>query len=331
MSCAQKLFEGIDIAGEHIGLITYMRTDSVEFSATFLSELSAYVISTFGEDFYKPPKVAPKAVNAQEGHEALRVVDLNMTPDKLKAHIKNDLLVEVYRLIWERTLAAGLRDASISETSYIISNCDHLFQIATTKIVDLGYRLAYKEKATKESSLKLSKNEVLANTQLIDEAKHTKPPARYKEATLVKELQKQGIGRPSTYATIVDTVLSPTRNYCTLEDKEIVPTEKGVQLAGFLDRSFSSVISLDYTRELEESLDAIAAGKLPRLDFLNAFYTTIEGAIAANKETADEVTGLAAPVCPNCNSTMVIRRSRFGKLFYGCSNYPQCRGIVGIE
>jgi DNA topoisomerase-1 len=126
-------------------------------------------------------------------------------------------------------------------------------------------------------------------------------------------------------------MLSPTRGYCELVDKVIMPTDRGMQLASFLDRSFSQVISLDYTKQLEESLDAIAVKDLDKLTFLQEFYNTLETAIAQNKENAESTLQLDAKTCPNCGASMVIRRSRYGKLFYGCSQYPQCRGIIGID
>jgi DNA topoisomerase-1 len=126
-------------------------------------------------------------------------------------------------------------------------------------------------------------------------------------------------------------MLSPNRGYCIVEDREIIPTDRGIQLASFLDRSFSNVISLDYTKQLEESLDAIANKKLNKLDFLQDFHRNLENSIADNKETAGSTLQLGEKTCPNCDSAMVIRRSRYGKLFYGCSQYPNCRGIIGID
>lgn len=330
MSCAQKLFEGININGEHTGLITYMRTDATDLATDFLPSLEQYIKNNFGESAFCPPKKAAKQQNAQEGHEALRVVNPELTPDQLALYIKNDLLVKVYKLIWQRTIASALPDAIYNETIYTINNNNHLFRLTTSNLSDPGYRVVYGDQPKANPQI-LKKNELLKDSALQEVAKATQPPTRYKEATLIKELQKQGIGRPSTYVTIVETVLSPTRNYCVLEDKEIIPTEKGIQLASFLDRAFSDLINLDYTRQLEESLDAIASNKLSRIDFLTNFHQTLEQAIQTNRETAGEVMGLDTPTCPKCGSPMVIRRSRFGKLFYGCSSYPTCNGIVNIQ
>lgn len=166
---------------------------------------------------------------------------------------------------------------------------------------------------------------------LEDIKKETKPKPRFTEATLIKELQKRGLGRPSTYASIVETVLSQTRGYAELQEKSIVPTDKGMQLAAFLDRAFSNVINLDYTSEMEKNLDKIASGKKTKLEFLNECYHTLEDTIKSNKEIQADPLQADGKVCPECGAPMVIRRSKFGKLFYGCSKYPKCRGIVNID
>jgi hypothetical protein len=160
--------------------------------------------------------------------------------------------------------------------------------------------------------------------------KETAPPARYTEASLVKELQRLDIGRPSTFATIVETILSPTRGYATLEEKQIVPTSRGLQLAAYCKRAFPKLINVNYTRTMEEQLDKIANGNLNWLDYMNSFYKDLTETIEANKET-----GLADTVeektCPKCGSAMLVRRSRFGRLFYGCSKWPSCNGLRNID
>ena len=331
MSCAQKLFEGISIDGTHTGLITYMRTDSTDLAAEFLPILEAYIKDTFGAKQFKKPKAGPKLQNAQEGHEALRVVDPKLTPEMLATYLKNDLLVKVYELIWQRTIASAMPPAENIKTTYVIGNGEQRFELTTTEPYVAGWKAVYGETPKALQPQILEPLEKLKSPQLVEQAKQTQPPARYKEATLIKELQKCGIGRPSTYVTIVETVLSPTRNYCTLEDKEIIPTERGMQLANFLDRAFYSIINLNYTKSLEEALDAIALNKATRLDFLNNFYESLEQAVQSNQETTGEVMQLETPSCPKCGGAMVIRRSRFGKLFYGCAGYPSCNGIVNIQ
>lgn len=337
MACAQKLFEGISVKGEHIGLITYMRTDATDLAPEFLPELKKYIESTYGSKTFTTPRVGKKAENDQEGHEALRVVDPKLTPELLANHIKNDLLIKVYRLIWQRTIAAAMPNAVLSETTYEIQNGEHKFNLVSNELLSPGYRSVYSylddDAADEGGPVKetFKQGEVLSDCKLDDVKKQTKPKPRYTEATLIKELQKREIGRPSTYVTIVETVLSQTRNYCTLEDKSIVPTEKGLQLASFLDRAFSDLINLEYTKDLEKDLDSIANNKTKKLDFLRKFHSTLEGAIRANIETTTNATQLESKMCPKCGASMVVRRSRFGKLFYGCSKYPKCNGIININ
>ncbi len=157
------------------------------------------------------------------------------------------------------------------------------------------------------------------------------PPPRFTEATLIKKLETSGVGRPSTYATIVETVLSTTRGYAELQDKSIVPTERGMQLAAFLDRNFNNIINTDYTKKMEEDLDKIASGEETKSQFLTNFYNTLENTIKNNKEIQASSVSTEEKVCPKCGAPMVVRRNRFGKLFYGCSKYPKCHGILNID
>lgn len=332
MSCAQKLFEGIDVNGEHIGLITYHRSDSTEITQDFLPELEQFVKKYYGKDAYKGPRKSKKKATDQDGHEAIRVVDLEMTPEKLESYISNTLLIKVYKLIWQRTIASVMPDAVFAETSYIISNNDHKFIMSSRELVKAGYKAVYEfednQKMSFEDSFNL--NEELQDTDLVIDKKFTQPKPRYTEATLLKELEQRAIGRPSTYATIVETILSPTRGYATLEEKKIIPTDRGLQLAKYCDRAFPNLINLNYTKEMEESLDKIASGTITKIDFMNNFYNHLQETIKSTDETGI-ATEMPEKLCPNCGSPMVVRRSRFGRLFYGCSTYPKCNGIIGIN
>lgn len=332
MSCAQKLFEGVNINGEHFGLITYMRTDSTEIAKEFLPELELFVKDTYGKDAYNGPAKSRKKSTDQDGHEALRVINPKITPDLLAAHINNTLLIKVYKLIWQRTVASVMLPAEINETQYSITNNGHIFKLSLNELVKAGYKAVYEFEDSQEfnNTKLLELGELLQNTNLECLKKFTQPKPRYTEASLVKELQQREIGRPSTYATIVETILSPTRGYASIEEKHIVPTERGIQLAKYCDRSFPTIINLNYTKELEQGLDKIATGKVLLLDFMTNFYKNLSEIISSTDET-----GIAPEMpekeCPECGSPMVVRRSRFGKLFYGCSKYPKCRGIIGID
>ena len=332
MSCAQKLFEGIKVNGEHIGLITYMRTDSTEFAPEFIPELKAFIETTYGSTKYVGPRKGKKKETDQDGHEALRITDPTMTPEKLAGLIDNALLVRVYKLIWQRTIASAMPNAVIAETAYTINNNGHKFTLSSKELKNAGYREVYEfEDGDSLSAIPaLTTGEILENAELETVKKFTQPKPRYTEASLVKELQQRGIGRPSTYVTIVETILSPTRGYTTLEEKHIVPTDRGIQLADYCDRSFPTLINLNYTKELEERLDWIADGKISWLDYMENFYKNLQDIIGATNETGI-ATEMPEKECPNCSKPMVVRRSRFGKLFYGCSAYPKCKGIISID
>ena len=336
MSIAQKLFEGINTSKGHLSFITYIRTDDTTIAPEFIPTLQTYIESTYGKKAWTKPRVGKKQENAQEGHECLRVVDPSLTPEEYAKLDSNLLNQKVYRLIWQRTIAAALPNAKISETQYLIDNNGEKFILVSKEITSLGYRevYAYKDDDAKDDSgvvkETFTKGEILKNCKLEDVKKETKPSPRYTEATLIKKLETSGVGRPSTYATIVETVLSTTRGYAELQEKSIVPTERGMQLAAFLDRNFNNIINIDYTKKMEESLDKIASGKETKLEFLTEFYNTLENTIKNNSEisasaqTTDEV-------CPLCGAPMVVRRSRFGSLFLGCSKYPKCRGIKSLK
>ncbi len=325
MSIAQKLYEA--------GRISYMRTDDTAMSPEFLAELKEYVETTYGKTSYKGLR-AKKAseVITQNGHECLRITDPALTPTLFAQTETNNLAVKVYTLIWQRTIAAVMPNAVYSETTNTINNNGHKFALTEKVLVDPGFRTVYSYRDDKDELITeaFKVGEVLENTKLEEVAKETTPPARYTEASLVKELQVKNIGRPSTYSTIVETILSPTRGYATLEEKQIVPTSRGLQLAAYCKRAFPKLINLNYTKAMEEQLDKIALGKLNWVDYLDSFYEDLVETVDANKET-----GLAEDVpekmCPQCNSPMVVRRSRFGKLFYGCSKYPKCNGIISID
>jgi len=328
MAIAQKLFEG--------GFITYHRTVDQKMSDEFIPALQAYIESAFGKKAWTKPREGKQLGDEQNGHECLRVTDPNLTPEAYNKIDANTLNQKVYRLIWQRTIAAALPNAKISETQYLIDNNGEKFILVSKEITSLGYRevYAYKDDDDKDENGPVKetfkKGEKLKDCVLEDVMKQTKAPPRYSEATLIKTLEKNGCGRPSTYATIVETVLSQTRGYAELQDKVIVPTARGMQLADFLDRNFSDVINLNYTSEMEKDLDKIANGKLKKTDFLTSFYNNLENTIKNNTEI-NVSAQKTDEVCPECGAPMVVRRSKFGKLFYGCSRYPKCHGIINIK
>ena len=338
MMYAQKLFEGIDVNGEHKALITYIRTDSTELAPEFVTALKDYVINTYGKEYYAPIRKSKKKENVQDGHEAIRPVDLNMTPETLSLYISDYNLIRVYDIIYKRTVASMMANAITSETTYTILNGNHRFQYSSNELIFDGYKKVYMFKDD-EDTLELTKdvfelNEVLMKPSLESVEKQTTPPARYKEATFIKELESTGIGRPSTFAFIINTLLDQSRGYCILNDsKQIVPTEKGIELSKFLDESFSDLINLKYTSELEKSLDSIAKGNERRISFLMRFYTKMEESIKSSSKLQNLLKSeprTADCKCPECGSEMYIRKGPFGE-FYGCSKYPRCRGTASIK
>lgn len=322
MSIAQKLYEA--------GHISYMRTDDTDMSPEFLTELKTYVEAVYGN--YKGLR-AKKATGAitQNGHECLRITDPSLTPDLFAQKETNNLTVKVYTLIWQRTVASVMPNAVYSETTNTINNNDHKFALTEKILVEPGFRAiyTYRDGADEILTEAFKVGEVLKNTRLEEVAKETTPPPRYSEASLVKELQTKNIGRPSTFATIVETILSPTRGYANLEDKQIVPTSRGLQLAAYCKRAFPKLININYTRAMEEQLDKIASGKLDWLDYMNTFYKDLLETLEANQETGLADT-IEATTCPQCGKQLVVKRSRFGKLFKACPGFPQCRYTESI-
>ncbi len=322
MSIAQKLYEA--------GKISYMRTDDTDMSPEFLEELKTYVEATYGN--YKGLR-AKKAtgVITQNGHECLRVTDPTLTPEIFEQKETNNLAVKVYTLIWQRTIASVMPNAVYSETTNTINNNDHKFVLSEKVLVEPGFRAIYSYRDDTDEVLKeaFKVGEVLEDTKLEEVARTTTPPSRFTEASLVKELQRLNVGRPSTFSTIVETILSPTRGYANLEEKQIVPTDRGLQLAAYCKRAFPKLINLNYTKAMEEQLDKIASGELNWLDYMSNFYRDLTETIEANQETglADDI---EESLCPQCGKVLVVKRSRFGKLFKACPSFPHCRYTESI-
>lgn len=327
MSCAQKLFEGINVKGEHIAFITYIRTDSPDISEEFIPKIKDYITKNFGKEYYQGVRAIKKKDNAQEGHECLRCVDLSMTPQKLSNYIEDKNLIRVYTLIYNRTIASLMSARKIFETTYTIENGNHIFSMSSKEEKFDGWKRVYNVEKDKEEIIKetFDKGEILKNTQIERLEKETQPPARYTEASLIKTLDKLGIGRPSTYASIISTLLDEKRNYCKIEDKKMHATDLAIKLVDFLDKNFNEIVDANYTSNLEKSLDKIAEGKMKDVDFLKTFYHNLEEDI--NKEESSN--GINKK-CPNCGATLVVRRGRYGN-FLACPNYPNCKYTERIK
>ena len=329
MSYAQRLFEGLEVNGEHIALITYIRTDSTDISEEFVPILKEHVIDTYGKNYYAPIKKVKKSELAQDGHEAIRPVDMTMTPGKLSKYITDNILLKVYEIIYKRTEACSMAPSITSETTYKIKNGKHIFNLVSRELRFDGYKKAYTYKDDSEekdiSIVAFNVGDIIDkknNPELFSNEKTTTPPVRYKESTLVKELENKGIGRPSTFASIVETILSTSRGYCTVEDGFIVPTPLGMNLSKFLDESIPDLFSIGYTAEMEKDLDLIANGKLDWLEFLTSFYNNLE-------KSAGNI-GELTKICPECGKPMKIRKGPYGS-FWGCTGYPNCKHLERLD
>lgn len=321
MMCAQKLFEGLDMNGDHIALTTYLRTDSTFMSNEFVEQAKNHIIKTYGNIYYQGVKKTKKKENAQEGHECLRIIDISMTPNKLAKYIEDKDLIKVYTIIYNRTLASLMTPRKIFETIYTIKNNNYIFTLSSKEEKFDGWRKLYNVENDKEELVKETfiKDEVLHKTSLETIEKQTQPPSRYSEASIIKTLDNLGIGRPSTYATIISTLLDEKRGYCNIQDKKIVPTELAINLINFLGNNFKDIVDSSYTSNLEKSLDIISEGKLEDIDFLKNFYTRLD-----NEIKEKNLNPSSTKTCPNCGAQLVIRRGKFGS-FLACPNYPKCK------
>lgn len=328
MQSAQRLFEGIEVCGSHVALITYIRTDDATLSPEFEKALGQYVADTYGKDYQAPVRKAKKSENAQAGHEAIRPVDLTMTPERLAGFVSDTRLLKVYGIIYRRTLACAMAASVTSETTYSLEQSGHRFSMVSRELLFDGYRRVYSDPDADAgdgpSRETLSVGELVDCTALEAAERQTTPPPRYREATFVRELERTGIGRPSTYASILKTLKDPARGYCTVTDRCLVPTDTGTRLARFLTDKFPRLINVEYTSHMESDLDGIAEGKVAEDDFLRGFLNTMEGNIASSGVTDTGAT--TGYTCPLCGAPMKFRKGPYGP-FLGCTRYPQCKGI----
>ena len=326
MSIAQKLYEGLDIGTEHTGLITYMRTDSIRLSDEFTKPAFAYINDNFGKEYVGYVKKSKQKENVQDAHEGIRPTSILRTPESLKNHLTNDEL-KLYTLIYYRTLASLMADAKTNVTTVILDNNGYNFKSSGTVITFDGYLKVYSkyEEANDNILPDLKVGEILKTNDINVTEHFTKPKSRYTEAKLIHELEELGIGRPSTYATIMSNIRE--RGYVEVIDKKFVPTEIGFTVTDKLQEFFSNIINVKYTANMEEELDEIADGKLDNLKVLHAFYDvfdkTLHEAFTKMERTKPEETG---EICPECGSPLVLRKGKYGE-FTACSNYPDCTYI----
>jgi len=334
MSTAQKLYEGINIGKESLGLITYMRTDSVALSEQATSEAREVICQVYGKEYAlsKPRTFKNKSKNAQEAHEAVRPTSIAHTPEKIKEYLSTDQF-RLYQLIWKRTVASQMTQAIFDATSVDISaGKRYTFRAAGQTIRFAGFMALYIEGTDngddedKEGLLPLlAKEEILKREQLTPEQHFTQPPPRFTEASLVKTLEEYGIGRPSTYASIMNTLV--TRKYVRLEKRVFFPEDVGRVVAKLLTDHFSRYVDYDFTAALEEDLDTISRGEKEWKPLVEQFWTPFITLIKQKEQEvskADLTTEKTDKTCPECSKELVIKLGRSGR-FLACSGFPDCR------
>ncbi|MFW0862126.1 MAG: type I DNA topoisomerase [Candidatus Komeilibacteria bacterium] len=333
MMLAQQLYEGIELGGkESEGLITYMRTDSQNLSDKFINEARNLIESKFGKDYL--PKSAKiyktKSKNAQEAHEAIRPTNVNHEPDNIKSYL-NDKQYKLYRLIWNRSVASQMQPAEINVTSISIADKDnkYVFTASGSVIKFTGYLEVYSNFKGSDLLPACNEKDKVDLDKIVNEQHFTKPPARYSDAGLVKELEKKGIGRPSTYAPIISTIIA--RNYVTREEKRLKPTEIGTVVTDLLLKHFSKIMDYTFTANMEEDLDEISLGKKEWQPVINNFYMPFMENLDNKYEEVkkDDLVEKTDEQCEKCGSDMIIKMGRFGK-FMACSNYPECKNTKQI-
>jgi DNA topoisomerase-1 len=365
MRIAQRLYEGVDIGGETVGLITYMRTDGVQLAPEAIGQTRRLIETKYGQGYVpaSPRVYTSKAKNAQEAHEAIRPTDLFRTPQDVASYLDKDQL-GLYELIWKRTVASQMESAVLDQVTVDIASGDKNVQLrATGSVVKFnGFLTLYDESKDENGNEDedgnailpdVAENEGLERRDVLPEKHMTEPPPRYSEASLVKKLEELGIGRPSTYASIIEVL--QRRNYVTLDRKRFVPQDRGRIVTAFLQTYFPRYVEYNFTAHLEEELDEISDGKIDWRQVLREFWTAFAAAVGETKDLrvkevldkldaelgphffpANDNGGKSPRECPSCgNGRLGLKLGKFGA-FIGCSNYPECRftrklGIVDPE
>lgn len=334
MMLAQQLYEGLDIGDRgHVGLITYMRTDSTRINDDMIQATREFVTANYGEEYIPPkPRVYKTKQSSQDAHEAIRPTSLELMPSVVAPYLSRDQL-RLYTLVWNRFLASQM-EAVETEHMAITITCDpYELRAAGYKVLFKGFTELYEDTKKDKTLSELPHMEegTLVHNQTVEPIQHfTQPPARYTEASLIKTLEEKGIGRPSTYAPIMDTIQN--RNYVEKKDKQFVPTELGVVIVDLLKKFFERIINVGFTAHMEEELDAIEQGKDTYTHVLQEFYDVFKPEMDVAEEQMEKVTVAgqdSGQVCELCGAPMVYKFGRFGK-FLACSNFPECRNTKAI-
>ena len=342
MVVAQQLYEGMQHGHDHTGLITYMRTDSYNLSNEFLKTVPKIVTKLYGAEYAlaKPRIFTKKARGAQEAHEAIRPTDLSKTPKDLKAHL-DPKQHKLYKLIWERTIACQMADAEVDVTTAVIKAGDYELTAKGEVIKKAGFMKAYieghddPEKVISDKDVilpEMKEGEICSLEKVNAEQKFTQPPARYTEASLVKKLEAEGIGRPSTYAPTISTIIS--RGYIEKQaDKKLYPMDIGMIVNDFLVKHFPDIVDYQFTAKMEEELDDIAEGKSKWQPIIREFYEPFEKTIEKKKKEvkkSDVINEKTDEKCDVCGAPMVVKLGKNGK-FLSCSKYPECKNARPLK
>lgn len=333
MMLAQNLYEGVEIPGHgHVGLITYMRTDSTRISDEMIKQVRPYISETYGEDYLPAkPNVFSKSKEAQDAHEAIRPTSLSFPPSALTGILSRDQL-RLYTLIWNRFIASQMAPQIQQSTSATLQCGIYTLKATGVHVLFDGFTIMQpsKKKDSEESDFlpPLKKGDIVKNTKVNGEQHFTAPPPRYTEASLIKTLEEKGIGRPSTYAPILDTIQK--RRYVTKENKQFVPTEVGFKVTELLKKYFEGIINVDFTANLENWLDKIAEGKATykkvMTDFYKVFEAELESANVEAEKDEKENQEVSDVTCEKCGAKMIVKMGRYGK-YLACPNYPNCKNI----
>ncbi|MEO0347802.1 MAG: type I DNA topoisomerase [Pseudomonadota bacterium] len=352
MQTAQKLYEGIDIKGETVGLITYMRTDGIQMAAVAIDQVRDYILKQHGNDYLpaKPNVYQKKAKNAQEAHEAIRPTNFFLPPKQARAYL-NDDQAKIYELVWRRAVASQMTAAKLKTTTIIISD-EHKtasFKATGSVVVFPGFLTLYEEGRDDKGNSDDGKilpavnlNQALTLNDIVPSQHFTEPPPRYSEASLVKKLEELGIGRPSTYASIISVLQD--RNYVRLDSRRFIPEDRGVLVTAFLTNFFTKYVEYDFTADLEQQLDEVSAGNLPWKDLLKTFWDGFSGTTSQAMEltittvleslkeslafylfaTGEKNNTKIDTKCPKCDTgELELRLGKYGA-FIACNNYPEC-------
>ena len=336
MQVAQGLYEGINIGGKYgtVGLITYMRTDSLRISKEALNDVKTYILQNYEKEYVNSRQYKTKK-GAQDAHEAIRPTDVFITPESIKSKLTSDQY-KLYKLIWERFVASQMSSAIYASESVTIKAGDHFFRASGATIKFKGFMSVYTEgtdeaKEKNKALPKLAENDIVI-CDLIEGKQHfTQPPARFTEASLVHELEENGIGRPSTYAPTISTILA--RGYVVRNKKQLIPTELGFVTTDIMKNNFTNIVDVEFTASVEEQLDSVEEGKENWVKILREFYPDFEKSLEIAHKNVEKIKikdEESDVICDKCGRKMVYKISKFGK-FLACPGYPECKNTMTIR